>query len=453
MRRFISYVFVIFFTTFVTFLFAQHTTTPSTALRDYINNGDETRGWEVRDSYTVGDTDVYSLLLISQKWQGILWKHELIVCVPRLVEKEEALLFINGGSVRDGIPGFAGRDDAMTRAMSSIATGRKALTAVLRQVPNQPLYGGLVEDALISYTLNEFRRDGDYSRPLLFPMAKSAVRAMDAVQEFSKERVKKDITGFVVSGGSKRGWTTWMTAATGDTRVVAIAPMVIDMLNMPVSLPYQAKLYGGYSDQIGDYVELEIPQAIDSEFGNATTTMIDPYSYREALTMPKMIIMATNDPYWTVDVVKHYIDDIPGQNLLHYVPNAGHNLSNKVEALSTLDAFFGMTVNERPYPVCRWNLTERGRHIELDVTPAPGLMRARLWSAPSNSRDFRRSQWSGAEIELPRTGETVEATIAYPEEGYIAFYVELVYTDSHGDEYSVCTQVYTADNKHVFLKD
>ena len=66
----------------------------------------------------------------------------------------------------------------------------------------------------------------------------------------------------MVSGASKRGWTTWLTGAS-DSRVVAIAPMVIDILNMPVNLDYQVKMWKDYSVQIEDYVKLGIPQTSD----------------------------------------------------------------------------------------------------------------------------------------------------------------------------------------------
>jgi PhoPQ-activated pathogenicity-related protein len=78
---------------------------------------------------------------------------------------------------------------------------------------------------LISYTLHQYKQDGDASWPLLFPMVKSAVRTMDAIQDFGKSRFQKNIDQFFISGASKRGWTTWLTAATQDTRVKAIAPM------------------------------------------------------------------------------------------------------------------------------------------------------------------------------------------------------------------------------------
>ncbi|MDR1980239.1 MAG: PhoPQ-activated pathogenicity-related family protein [Tannerellaceae bacterium] len=453
MKKRLLFIAVLFLTGVTIFSSAQQAVVPATALQHYIHNGDPAGGWEVRDSYTIEDVRIYSILLISQKWQGILWKHELVVCVPKEVDKDGALLFITGSSVNDGMPRIAKKDDEMSTIMAAIAAKNKAVIAILRQVPNQPLYNGLTEDALISYTLNEFKKGGDYSWPLLFPMVKSALKAMDAVQEFAPEYAGREIAGFVVSGASKRGWTTWLTGASKDPRVWAIAPMVIDMLNMPATLDYQKELYGEYSEEIQDYVKLEIPQAVHSEFGNAIVSMIDPYSYRKDLAMPKLIFMGTNDPYWTVDAVKHYLDGIPGQNYLHYVPNAGHGLGDKIQAMTALNSFLALTLAKAPYPTYSWELAEKGKKIRLTVHASPKeLVKASLWTAQSDSRDFREAKWTATDIPSSAGKPVVEAALNYPAKGYQAFYVQLTYEDINGDEYALCTRVYVADKKQVFVK-
>ncbi|MDR1516726.1 MAG: PhoPQ-activated pathogenicity-related family protein [Dysgonamonadaceae bacterium] len=426
--------------------------TPETALERYIHNDDRTFGWEIRDTCAAEGVKIYSLTLYSQKWQNMIWKHELIVCVPETLDKEVAMLFVNGGSINGGFPKIIPFDDGITTAMATMAVKNKALAATLRQVPNQPLYDGLNEDALISYTLEKFRKTGDYSLPLLFPMVKSAVSAMDAVQEFAMKTLGKKVSGFVVSGASKRGWTTWLTGAIRDSRVIAIAPMVIDMLNMPLTLDYQKKLYGEYSEQINDYVKMDIPQMIHSDEGKAIVAMLDPYSYRQNITMPKMLIMGTNDPYWTVDAVKHYLPDIPGTNFLVYVPDAGHGLGNKKQALTALNAFFGFTLTHTRYPVCSWEIAEKGKHIELKISLSPEkIVAARLWKATSDSRDFRKSKWASSNIAL-KNGD-LQVKLSYPAKDYQAFYVELTYKDVNNEDFTVCTQIYTADRKHVFINE
>src|SRR5258705_3204885 len=105
------------------------------------------------------------------------------------------------------------------------------MAAVITHVPNQPLYNGKSEDALIAYTLDQYLKTGDETWPLLFPMAKSAIRGMDAVQAPAEKEFNQRIEKFVVAGASKRGWTTWLTGAV-DPRVKAIEPIVIAMLNM-----------------------------------------------------------------------------------------------------------------------------------------------------------------------------------------------------------------------------
>lgn len=434
--------------------YSQNAVTPQTALDAYVHNTDQTGGWEIRKTYQVDQTHVYSLLFISQKWEGILWKHELLVFVPDTICHDGALLFIDGGSVREGIPNYLKEANDFVYFLSNIANNNKALVCLLKQVPNQPLFGDLKEDALISYTLNEFRKDGDYSWPLLFPMVKSAYRAMDAIQELSRERFNLTVSRFLVSGASKRGWTTWLTGALQDSRVSAIAPMVIDMLNMPVTLDYQKQLYGEYSDEIQDYVNLEIPQAIHSEFGSAVVQMIDPYSYRQKLTQPKLIIMGTNDPYWTVDAVKHYINDIPGQNLLHYVANAGHGLGDRKQAFGALDVFFAIMLADEDYPVCKWNVSEKRKKIELTVTTNPDkLSGACLWTSCSTGRDFRKSKWSKRDLQFDiKDSSVIKVSLKYPKSGFQAFYVDLIYRNPSGDAYSVSTRMFVSDSKKVFLE-
>ena len=434
---------------FVTSL-AQQTVTPASALDAYLNNGDPTWAWEVRENYQTGNIQAFSIALISQKWQGILWKHELTVFIPEKINHDGALLFITGGSLENGIPRFVKPDDNLSLMIAHIASNNQAVTAILRQTPNQPLFGGLTEDALISYTLNAFRKDGNYSWPLLFPMVKSAQKSMDVIQEFIRDHARVEINRFVVSGASKRGWTTWLTGASRDPRVAAIAPMVIDILNMPATLADQKKDYN-YSEEISDYVALELPQAINSEFGNAIIQMIDPYAYRTRLSMPKMLFMGTNDPYWTIDAVKHYIDDIPGKNLLCYISNVGHNLGDGRKAFASLNAFFGMTINHKPYPVFDWTLTEKSGKITLEISLSDCQpKRMMLWSAESDSRDFRKSVWSDKAIVMNKKPVTI--TLPYPKKGFSAFYVEVVCEDSKGNDFSLTTRPYVADTKKVFVK-
>ena len=82
-------------------------------------------------------------------------------------------------------------------------------------------------------------------------MVKSAVRGLDTLTQFADREWGQKLERFVVSGASKRGWTTWLSAA-ADPRVVAIAPMVIDMLNMKAQLEWADKVYGQQSEEISN---------------------------------------------------------------------------------------------------------------------------------------------------------------------------------------------------------
>lgn len=444
-------IFGFLFQLFFCFQIHAQSVTPETALQAYINNGDKSFAWEIKEEFSVAGVKAYGLMLTSQTWKEHIWKHQLIVLIPDEIKYNDALLFITGGSNKNTEPNWTAIEkEKLLKGLVPVAKDNKAVVALIKQVPNQPLYDGRTEDALISMTLHNYKKDGDMSWPLLFPMVKSAVRGMDAVQEFTRKQANKDISHFVVTGASKRGWTTWLTGAS-DTRVKAIAPMVIDILNMPVSLDYQIKTWGAYSEEINDYVKLEIPQSVHSESGNAISTMIDPYSYREKLTMPKMIFMGTNDPYWVVDNIKNYYHDIPGLNLIHYVPNAGHDLGDGVQAFGALNSFFGQTIQNRDYPACSWKVKQGKKGIQLEVHSSDNeLIEAILWSAQSDTRDFRKQKWSSQ--SLGQGGKKkIKLSQPFPANGYQAFYVDLKHKDPNGGTaYTTSTRMFVTDTKEVF---
>ena len=329
-----------------------------------------------------------------------------------------------------------------------IAQKNNAIVAKVSQVPNQPLYDNLTEDALISYTLHNYREDKDFSWPLLFPMVKSAVRSMDAVQAFSKENLNHEINSFLVSGGSKRGWTTWLTGAS-DPRVEAIAPMVIDMLNMPKSISYHVEAWGDYSIQIEDYVKLGIAQDVDTPDGRELVAMIDPFSYRDKLTMPKLILNGTNDEYWPADAIKHYISEIPGENYLHYVPNAGHGLGDKRQALQALSAFWGETLQKQKHPELSWEIEEGSDGITVKIKATESkLSNVKLWVCDSEDRDFRDNEFIENPVETEPANE-IFVSVKYPETGFRAFYVDLIYKDLNGEKYSKSTRMFVSNSEKI----
>lgn len=446
-----------FLFTFVLFqpeiLLAKKVVTPETALQSYLHNGDKSFKWELKDQLKGEGLTYYRIEYTSQTWQTIHWTHDLMLMVPDDLQFTDALLFITGGSNKNEKPNTHKFNDELPVEFGKMCKVNKSVIAVLWQVPNQPLYDNLTEDALISKTLHNYQNDHDFNWPLLFPMTKSAIRAMDIIQEFSKKELHHKVNGFVVSGASKRGWTTWLTGA-NDKRVVAIGPMVIDMLNMPVNIPYQKVVWGDYSIEIEDYVKLGLAQQFGNGEGksNDLVQMIDPYSYRKTLTMPKMLFMGTNDPYWPVDAVKNYIDDIPGDNHICYTPNAGHDQGDRKRAFATLSAFFGTTVSKGQYPICDYSLSEANGKITVTVkTTADKLVDASLFTTTSPNQEFRDKKWGFVGLNAEKKA-LLQVEVDYPQSGYKAFYVELKYKSPFGQDFTQCTRMFVTSDKQVIFR-
>jgi PhoPQ-activated pathogenicity-related protein len=392
-------------------------------LAKYLARPEPDFSWKLNKKRETDAGTVYDLALVSQTWHDITWKHALVVVLPKKVAPKATLFLWNQG----GKPGPG------TYLMAfDLAIRMQAPVAFLFGIPNQPLLGGKTEDALIAETFVRYLQTKDDTWPLLFPMVKSLVKAMDALQDFAKSEWKAEVKSFVVAGASKRGWTTWLTGAS-DPRVKAIAPLVIDTLNMQKQLPHQLKSYGRYSEMIHDYVVRDLVPPPMTPEGKKLWAMVDPWAYRDRLKMPKLILNGTNDPYWTQDALNLYWGDLPGDKWVEYVPNAGHNLAQKAaggqgdttRALSTLAAFGRTYINSEPLPKLTWKHAEAGGKFRLSVTSDRAPKSVRLWHADAPTRDFRKAEWTDEPVKAEK-GTAVGETTA-PAKGYRVFYVECEY--------------------------
>jgi len=405
-------------------------------LDEYIRKPDSSYSWKLKNKVELSTGVVYDLELISQTWQGITWTHQLQVYQPSGVSPAATMLiYVTGGKANPANMLFG----------TELAKGIGAPVAVLYDIPNQPLLGNKREDALIAETFVRYLESKDENWPLLFPMVKSVIRAMDTLQAFSEQTWGKKVEKFVISGGSKRGWTTWLTAATGDPRVKAIAPLVIDMLNLRLQMSHQVECFGTYSEMIRDYTERKLVPMPDTEEARRLWAMVDPWVYRERLTQPKLIVNGANDPYWTVDALNLYWDDLPGDKWVLIVPNAGHDLMQRTaagrdrsRALTTLAAFVRHYTLDNPMPRMTWQHKDAdGQHV-LCVSCDQQPKGARLWVARAPTLDFRKATWE--ERVLPEADKQIEARLAPPGDGFMAFYAELDFSDN-GTIYRLSTQL------------
>jgi PhoPQ-activated pathogenicity-related protein len=403
-----------------------------TALDDYIATPDAAYRWKVVETVAGPGFRTVVVDMVSQSWRKSTevdrteWQHFVVVVVPEKVKYDKALLLIGGGR--------NGRDPPSKPSahVTAIAVATGAVVAELGMVPNQPLSFSddgrpRVEDDLIAHTWNKFMDTGDPLWAARLPMVKSAVRAMDTIQALlaTPEAGGIAIKEFVVAGGSKRGWTTWLTGVV-DKRVTAILPIVIDVLNVVPSMEHHYAAYGYWAPAIGDYKHNGIMDRRNDPRYAELLALVDPYAYRHRLTMPKLMLSSAGDQFFLPDSSQFYFDDLVGEKYLRYVPNSDHSL-RKTDAPETIEAYFRTILTGQGRPSFAWKFVENGG---IQVTPKDTPTAIRVWEATNpKARDFRLETvgkiWTHR--ALPTNRETFTVYRKAPAEGWTAFFVELTF--------------------------
>lgn len=428
-----------------------------TALDRYVKTPDPAYKWSLVKTIPGDGVTAYVLDMTSQTWLTTNevdrpeWKHWVVVYKPDTVKHSTALLMIGGGSNQNPAPAKQEPFNAQ------IAKKTSSVTIELRMVPNQPLsfFGESrkrTEDAIIAYNWIKHMETGDDKWATRLPMTKAAVRAMDATTEFLKSEAGGGVTvdKFVVTGGSKRGWTTWTTGIV-DKRVVAIMPAVIDLLNMTPSFIHHWRAYGFWAPAVSDYVEHGVMEKLGTPEYQRLMKLVEPYEYRGRLTMPKFIVNSAGDQFFLPDSWQFYWNDLKGEKYLRYVPNTDHGVTRRSDAADSLATYYASIINNWKRPEFEWSVAKDGA-ITVKAQDKP--LAVKLWQANNpDARDFRLEKIGPAykSTDLAEAAPNMWIVKAPAvEKGYTAYFVELTFQAPEGMQWKFTTGVKVMPDVYPF---
>lgn len=385
--------------------------------------------------------------LTSQYWtpedlvSPAAWQHEVEIFIPEGSTSTQGLVVINNG-INHGtetIPASSPTDFSID-TLQNIARATNTLVIAISTIPNQYLeyqQDGTPrkEDYSVARSWRLFMEAPDTrsTLPLNIPMTAAVSQAMTMAQQALPE---KALDSFIVTGLSKRGWTTWFTAI-NDSRVSAIVPFVIDLLNTRVALEHMYQSYGGnWPIAFAPYYQDEIDKKLETPGFTKLMQIIDPLQYLDTeyqarLSIPKYIINASGDDFYVPDNTDFYYDKLPGVKALRVAPNSSHY---GITAFSeqSLITFVNRLHQSTSMPQMNASIGMKDKLQTLTVHLSEVPEKAVLWVAANpEARDFRYAcgvRYTAFPLAITPEN-TIEIALTVPATGWQATFIEATFND------------------------
>jgi len=400
---------------------------------DYVWAPDSNYGWvDLGESHVLKGCNLnnthcwtgYTLNMTSQRWlsdadfsesseAGSIWWHMLVVIVPDNVKYyHNASMWITGW----GMGGMPTAEDEDIVLAAALAMGTGTITGALFQIPNEhitfsadPKQQSRTEDAIIAFTWDHFLKDTSKPEWLVrFPMVKASVRAMDAIKEFTAQKLGEQyqLDYFIVAGASKRGWTTWLVGAVDPKRVVAIVPIVLDAINFVAVEHHQWRSYNGWSWALSDYYEMDIMTRLDTPEMLELQKNEDPYFFADRLTMPKLVVNAFLDEFQQPDDTHYWWSDMPEPKNFIMTPNAEHSEATGIlEIVPAIGTWAAYLLNKWEMPTFSWTISETTGEIVATLNDVGTVASAHVYwgySCGNNAEDrTKRRDFRILSLDVP----------------------------------------------------
>ena len=247
---------------------------------------------------------------------------------------------------------------------------------------------------------------------------------------------EKAIDSFIVTGLSKRGWTSWLTAI-ADSRVEAIVPFVIDLLDTRAALEHMYQSYGGnWPIAFTPYYQEEIDKKLNTPGFAKLMQIMDPLQYlaseyQPRLSIAKYIINASGDDFYVPDNTDFYYDKLPGDKTLRVAPNSSHS-GIKAFSEQSLITFVNRLRQATPIPQLNTTIAMKDKVQTVTVSLSETPEKVLLWTAANpDTRDFRYAcdvRYTAFPLAVT-PNNTLEVALNTPAIGWQATFIEATFSD------------------------
>ena len=179
---------------------------------------------------------------------------------------------------------------------------------------------------------------------------------------------------------------------------------------------------------------------------------VEPYYFKEKLTMPKYLINAGSDEFFSTDSWRFYFDELLGDKLLRYVPNTNHSLEGRY-LNDDLISYFHRIVNDIKMPSLNWKLNNDSIDVILDYN---GNYSVSVWNAKNDDgRDFRLWQegelWKKSSVKKS-IDNTYKILLNNESTGYEAIMMEFILDPESDFPFVISTGPFVLPDSYPYEK-
>lgn len=168
--------------------------------------------------------------------------------------------------------------------------------------------------------------------------------------------------------------------------------------------------------------------------------------------MPKYIINAGSDEFFSTDSWRFYFDELLGDKLLRYVPNTNHSLEGRY-LNDDLISYFHRIVNDIKMPSLNWKLNNDSIDVILDYN---GNYSVSVWNAKNDDgRDFRLWQegelWKKSSVKKS-IDNTYKILLNNESTGYEAIMMEFILDPESDFPFIISTGPFVLPDSYPYEK-